>query len=52
MPNVIIPRLMELHRHGRFPVDRLVRKYPFAEIESAIGDLAASRTVKAVLVFD
>jgi aryl-alcohol dehydrogenase len=51
-PNVFIPRLLELHRQGRFPVDRLVRNYPFAEVNTAIADSLAGATIKPVLTFD
>lgn len=49
-PGVLIPRLLALHREGRFPLDRLVRTYPLGSIEAAIADVAAGSTVKAVLV--
>ena len=50
-PTVFIPRLLDLHRQGRFPVDRLVRNYPFAEVNTAIADSLAGVTVKPVLTF-
>ncbi|MEV6279441.1 NAD(P)-dependent alcohol dehydrogenase [Nocardia sp. NPDC051832] len=49
-PGVLIPRLLALHRAGRFPLDRLVRTYPLEKIDAAIADVAAGTTVKAVLV--
>ena len=51
-PTVFIPRLLDLHRRGRFPFDRLVRNYPFAELEQAIADSLNGATVKPVLTFD
>ena len=51
-PTVFIPRLPELHRQGRFPVDRLVRNYPFAEVNTAIADSLAGATIKPVLTFN
>jgi aryl-alcohol dehydrogenase len=48
---VFIPRLIELHRAGRFPFDRLIKHYPFADIEKAFSDSAAGTTVKPVLTF-
>jgi aryl-alcohol dehydrogenase len=51
-PTVFIPRLLELHRQGRFPVDRLVRNYPFAEVNTAIADSLSGATIKPVLTFD
>lgn len=50
-PDVIIPRLIQLYQQGRFPVDRLIKTYPFDDIEVAMGDVANGRTVKPVLLF-
>jgi aryl-alcohol dehydrogenase len=50
-PTVFIPRLLELHARGRFPVERLVRNYPFAEVNTAIADSLAGATIKPVLTF-
>jgi aryl-alcohol dehydrogenase len=51
-PTVFIPRLLELHARGRFPVDRLVKNYPFAEVNTAIADSLAGATIKPVLTFN
>jgi aryl-alcohol dehydrogenase len=44
-----LPRLVELYRGGRLPVDRLVRHYEFAAINEAVADMLAGETVKPVL---
>jgi aryl-alcohol dehydrogenase len=44
-----IPRLIELWQAGRFPFDRLVTFYDFAEINRAIADMTRGDTIKAVL---
>lgn len=49
VPQQFVPRLIELWRAGRLPVDRLVRTYPFAAIDEALADASAGRTVKPVL---
>jgi aryl-alcohol dehydrogenase len=36
---------------GRFPVERLVRNYPFEQLSTAIADSLAGTTVKPVLTF-
>ena len=41
--------LVDLWQAGRFPFDRLIRRYPFAEIGRAFADCASGATVKAVL---
>jgi aryl-alcohol dehydrogenase len=51
VPNVLIPRLVELYASGRFPFDRLFRRYPFAAINDAVHDVHEGRTVKPLLVF-
>ncbi|SMP72222.1 NAD(P)-dependent alcohol dehydrogenase [Novosphingobium panipatense] len=42
--------LMRLHADGRFPLERLVRRYPFAEINQAIDDSDAGTTIKPILM--
>ena len=50
-PTIFIPRLLDLHARGRFPVDRLVQNYPFAELNTAIADSLSGATIKPVLTF-
>ena len=50
-PTVFVPRLLDLHAQGRFPVDRLVQNYPFAEVNTAIADSLSGATIKPVLTF-
>lgn len=47
--NRLIPALIELYRTGRFPFDRLVRYYGFDDIETAMADSKAGKTIKPVL---
>jgi aryl-alcohol dehydrogenase len=49
VPALFIPRLIALHRAGRFPFDRLLKLYAFDAINDAVEDQLAGRTVKAVL---
>jgi len=49
-PRVILPRLIRWHRQGRFPFERLVRRFDFADINRAFEEAAAGRAVKPVLV--
>jgi aryl-alcohol dehydrogenase len=51
-PTRFVPELVALHAEGRFPFDRLVTAYPFAEINSAFDDSASGLTLKPVVVFD
>ncbi|AXK84905.1 aryl-alcohol dehydrogenase [Nocardia farcinica] len=49
VPTEFVPRLLELYRSGRLPLDRLVSVYPSAEIETALADQRAGTIVKPVL---
>ncbi len=49
---LFLPRLLDLHKRGRFPFDRLVRNYPFAKINTAIADSLSGAVIKPVLTFD
>lgn len=48
-PDVFIPRLIELHRAGRFPFDRLITFYPLDSINDAVADGEAGRVIKPVV---
>jgi aryl-alcohol dehydrogenase len=49
VPQVFIPKLIELWRAGRLPIDRLVRAYDFDQINQAADDALAGDVVKPVL---
>ena len=49
-PATFIPKLIDLWRQGRFPFDRLIETYQFADIATAWEDTASGRVVKPVLV--
>ncbi|MFD5571148.1 NAD(P)-dependent alcohol dehydrogenase [Streptomyces cadmiisoli] len=51
VPQTFIPRLISLYQNGRFPFDKLVRSYPFAEINTAFSDSEQGITVKPIVVF-
>ncbi|WP_433363370.1 NAD(P)-dependent alcohol dehydrogenase [Actinoplanes sp. CA-142083] len=50
-PATFIPRLIELHRQGKLPLEKIVAEYPFEEVETAARDAASGRTIKPVLIF-
>ncbi|WP_433330374.1 NAD(P)-dependent alcohol dehydrogenase [Spirillospora sp. CA-294931] len=50
VPQLFIPRLVELWKQDRFPFDRLVRTYPLAEIDRAEADALSGAVVKPVLL--
>jgi aryl-alcohol dehydrogenase len=49
VPQIFIPKLIELWRAGRLPIDRLVRVYDFDQINQAADDALAGEVVKPVL---
>ena len=50
-PQQIVASLMQHHRSGRFPIERLITVYPFDEIQSAFDDYARGRAIKPVLIW-
>jgi len=46
---MFLESLMELQRQGRFPVEKLMTAYAFADINQAIDDSDAGTTVKPIL---
>jgi aryl-alcohol dehydrogenase len=50
VPREFIPRLIELYRAGKFPVERLVKFYDFEDINTAIEDADSGRVIKPVLL--
>ncbi len=50
VPRIFLPRLIKWYLQGRFPVDRLVKTFPFAKINEAFGEAHAGRVVKPVLL--
>lgn len=49
IPDVFIPRLLELYVQGRFPFDRLVKFYELDEINEAAEDSESGEVLKAIL---
>jgi aryl-alcohol dehydrogenase len=50
IPQIEIPRLVELWRKGRLPLERLVTSYPLSQINQAEQDLVSGRVLKPVLL--
>ena len=49
-PDDFLPRLIALHREGRFPFARMIRHYPFAEINAALAASERGDAIKPVLL--
>ncbi|RWZ59493.1 NAD(P)-dependent alcohol dehydrogenase [Labedella populi] len=51
VPQVFIPKLVELWKEGRFPIDKLVRSYALEDINQGFADSASGEVVKPVVAF-
>lgn len=49
VPDIFIPRLIDLYSKGRFPFDRLVKFYNLDQINEAADDAEEGNTLKPVL---
>ena len=52
VPREFIPLLAQMYRDGQLPLDRIVRKYAFGDINRAIADMRTGDVIKPVLVLD
>jgi len=48
-PDSFIPQLIDLYQQGKFPFDKMVRFYPFDQINEAIADSESGVTIKPVV---
>jgi len=49
VPRLFIPQMLRYYKEGRFPVDRLIQYYDFADINQALADSSAGKVIKAVV---
>ncbi len=49
IPDLFIPRLIDLHLQGRFPYEKLIKFYDFKDINKAIEEMEKGGVVKPVL---
>ncbi|MGH8862511.1 MAG: NAD(P)-dependent alcohol dehydrogenase [Jatrophihabitantaceae bacterium] len=49
VPQVFVPKLLDLHARGKFPVDRMISYFPFAHINEAVAAVRSGDVAKAVL---
>lgn len=50
IPQIFIPKLIKLYQRGHFPIDRLLKYYDFKDINRAMKDSLAGKTIKPVLL--
>ena len=50
-PLLDVPKLLELHRAGRLPIDQLVgKRYPLADVNDAFADLVGGAVGRGIIV--
>lgn len=50
-PQQLIPKMLTLYREGRFPFDRMIRPFPFEQINEAAALAESGEVIKPVLIF-
>ena len=50
-PQTFIPQMISWYKAGKFPFDRLVKKFPFSEINEAADASENGTAIKPVLIF-
>jgi Zn-dependent alcohol dehydrogenases, class III len=48
-PKYFLPKLVEMYKAGKFPIDKLIKFYDFEDINQAFDDSASGKTIKPVL---
>ncbi|WP_026912682.1 NAD(P)-dependent alcohol dehydrogenase [Patulibacter minatonensis] len=51
-PDVFIPKMLEWHKAGKFPFDKLIETFPLSQINEAVDAQHRGEVVKVVLVPD
>jgi aryl-alcohol dehydrogenase len=51
-PDTFIPKMAQLYADGKFPFDKMIKKYSFSQINEAIEAQHKGEVIKAVLVHD
>lgn len=52
VPQLAVPKLIEYHKEGKFPYEKLMKFYKFSEINQATADSNSGETIKPVLIID
>ncbi len=48
-PDIFIPQLIELHKQGRFPFERMINMYPLEQLNQAVEDSEKGRVLKPIV---
>jgi aryl-alcohol dehydrogenase len=49
-PAVLVPRILDLHGKGRFPLEAMISTYALDDINKAVDEVRSGTAVKAVLI--
>ncbi len=49
IPELFIPKLIELYRQDKFPFDRMISFYPLEDINRAVEDMEMGKVIKPIL---
>jgi Zn-dependent alcohol dehydrogenase len=47
----MIPLLVQEHSRGRFPLEKIVKRYKVEDFATALEDMSSGRVIKPVLVW-
>jgi len=50
-PKTFIPQMLAWYREGKFPFDRMIRKFAFEDINQAVHATETGEVIKPVLTF-
>lgn len=50
VPSEFIPKLIEFYRAGQLPLEKMITKYPFDQINQAFNDVETGKTLKPILI--
>ncbi len=49
IPSEFIPRMIQFYRAGLLPLEQMITRYPFEQIDTAFADVESGKTLKPVL---
>lgn len=52
VPKILIPKIIDMYKKGKFPFDKFIKKYDFEDINQAIKDTETGVVIKSVLIID
>lgn len=52
VPKLFIPKLVKYFKNGKFPIDKLVKKYDFEDINQAFKDSHEGKVIKPILMIE